>query len=74
MHDAHMHERGMLCTVDHPDLGRIVLPTSPIRYDEARPCALVPSSGLGAHNAEVYSTWLGLSPSELEALRADGVI
>jgi len=74
MHDAHMHERGMLCTVDHPDLGPIVLPTSPIRYDEARPRALIPSPGLGAHNAEVYGTWLGLSPTELEALRTDGVI
>ena len=74
MHDAHMHERGMLCTVDHPDLGPIVLPTSPIRYDEARPPALIPSPRLGAHNAEVYATWLGLSSPELEALRADGVI
>ena len=31
MHDPHMHGRGMLEWVDHPDLGRVVLPASPIR-------------------------------------------
>src|SRR5690606_36476961 len=29
VHDNHMHERGMLRYVDHPQLGRIVLPHSP---------------------------------------------
>jgi CoA:oxalate CoA-transferase len=74
MNDAHMHERGMLCTIDHPDLGKVVLPTSPLRYDEARPRPLIPSPGLGAHNAEIYGSWLGLGAPELQALRADGVI
>jgi len=74
MHDAHMHARGMLTQVRHPDLGSIVLPTSPIRYDQQRPAPLVPSPGLGAHNAEVYGGWLGLSAAALDELRAQGVI
>src|SRR6202166_967486 len=31
MHDKHMHERGMLEHVEHPELGDIVVPTSPLR-------------------------------------------
>jgi crotonobetainyl-CoA:carnitine CoA-transferase CaiB-like acyl-CoA transferase len=74
MHDAHMHARGMLRTTEHPDLGTVVLPASPIRYDEQLAPPLVPSPGLGAHNAEIYGGWLGLSDTELETLRAEGVI
>ncbi len=74
MNDEHMHARGMLMRVDHPDLGNVVLPTSPIRYDQRVPAPLAPSPGLGAHNAEVYEGWLGLSPTELDELHAQGVI
>ena len=74
MNDPHMHERGMLRTVDHPDLGTVILPSSPIRYDEQRGPELRPSPGLGAQNAEIYGGWLGLSAEELSALKADGVI
>jgi crotonobetainyl-CoA:carnitine CoA-transferase CaiB-like acyl-CoA transferase len=74
MHDPHMHARGMLALVEHPDLGRIVLPTSPIRYDHEVPPAPAPSPRLAAHNAEVYSAWLGLSETELEQLSTEGVI
>ena len=74
MHDPHMHARGMLRTVEHPDLGPIVLPASPIRYDELPVPQLNASPGLGAHNAEIYGGWLGLSEPELADLRRDGVI
>jgi formyl-CoA transferase len=29
---------------------------------------------LGAHNAEVYARWLGLSTDDLDALKKDGVV
>jgi crotonobetainyl-CoA:carnitine CoA-transferase CaiB-like acyl-CoA transferase len=74
MHDAHMHARGMLRTIEHPDLGTVVLPASPIRYDEQTAPPLVTSPGLGAHNSEIYGGWLELSAAELEALRSEGVI
>jgi CoA:oxalate CoA-transferase len=74
MHDAHMHARGMLRTVEHPDLGPVVLPASPIRYDEQPVSQLNASPGLGAHNAEIYGGWLGISEAELAELRRDGVI
>jgi CoA:oxalate CoA-transferase len=74
MHDPHMHARGMLRTLEHPDLGEVILQASPIRYDEQPVPQLNPSPGLGAHNAEIYGGWLGVSDSELDGLRRDGVI
>lgn len=72
--DPHMHARAMLRNVDHPDLGPIVLPASPIRYDEQPAPALRASPALGAHNAEIYGGWLDLSETERAALKDAGVI
>lgn len=74
MHDPHMHQRGMLETIDHPDLGRIVVPTSPLRFHGADKLATTPSPRVGQHNAEVYGGWLGLSAAEIGALEREGVI
>ncbi len=74
MHDPHMHGRGMLQTVDHPDLGSVVLPTTPLRLHETAVAEPTPSPRLGQHNAEVYGGWLGLSVAEIEGLKRDGVI
>jgi crotonobetainyl-CoA:carnitine CoA-transferase CaiB-like acyl-CoA transferase len=74
MHDPHMHGRGMLEWVEHPDLGRVVLPSSPIRLHETGVAAATPSPRLGQDNDEIYRGWLGLSEDEVAALRAEGVI
>jgi CoA:oxalate CoA-transferase len=74
MHDPHMHGRGMLEWVDHPDLGRVVLPTTPIRLHGTDIAPTLPSPRVGQHNQDIYCGWLGLSQSELDALREDGVI
>ena len=69
-----MHERGMLHRIDHPELGEVVLPGSPIRIHETSIPELVPSPSLGQHNDEIYGTWLGLSEEEIAGLRERGVI
>ncbi len=74
MRDPHMHQRGFLEQVDHPDFGEVTLPGMPLRLHGAGLVAPVPSVGLGAHNAEVFGGMLGLPPAEIEALRRDGVI
>jgi crotonobetainyl-CoA:carnitine CoA-transferase CaiB-like acyl-CoA transferase len=74
MHDPHMHARGMLEWVDHPDLGRVVLPTTPIRLHDTAVAATMPSPRLGQNNDDVYGGWLGLAADEIVALRAGGVI
>src|SRR6202048_3604114 len=54
MHDAHMHERGMLEWIDHDELGRLVVPNSPLRFHGADKVETTPSPKLGQHNAEIY--------------------
>ena len=72
--DEHMHARGMLEWIDHPEYGRIVVPTSPLRYHGADPVETAPSPRVGQHNAEVLSEWLDFSPADIGALREGGVI
>ncbi len=72
--DPHMHERGTLEWLDHPDFGRIVVPTTPLRVHGADKVETVPSPSIGQHNNDVYGDWLGLTADELEALKSDGVI
>lgn len=74
VHDPHMHERGMLRDVQHPLLGDLVLPASPMRYDGVAIDELRPSRELGADNAAVYQGWLGLGDQEFEELRQAGAM
>ena len=72
--DPHMLARRAIEWIDHPDLGKVPVPNSPIRYGGSEPLAIVPSRRLGQDNEAVYSDWLGLPKEELEQLRADGVV
>ena len=74
MHDAHMHERGFLDDIDHDEIGRITVPTSPLRFHGADRRKTTPSPKLGQHNDEIYGGWLGLSADEMSELKHDGVI
>jgi len=74
MHDPGMHERGFLAEIEHDEIGRITVPTSPLRFHGADPVPLMPSPKLGQHNAEIYGGWLGLSQDEIAALKSDAVI
>lgn len=74
MHDPHLHERGMLEWIDHPELGRIVVPSSPLRFHEASRVETTPSPRAGQHNEEIYGGWLGLSSDDLAKLREAGII
>jgi crotonobetainyl-CoA:carnitine CoA-transferase CaiB-like acyl-CoA transferase len=74
MNDPHMHARGMLERIVHPELGEIVVPTTPLRLHGADKVATIPSPTIGQHNDEIYGGWLGLSATELADLRQTGVI
>ncbi len=74
MNDPHMHQRGMLETIDHPELGSIVVPTSPLRYHGADKVKTTPSPSVGQDNDAVYGGWLGLSAVEIADLKQSGVI
>ncbi len=72
--DENMHSRGSLQWVDHPALGRVVLPHSPLVFEGSDRRPLQPSLPLGASNSDVYGDWLGYTQDELAALKAKGVI
>jgi CoA:oxalate CoA-transferase len=74
MEDRNMHARGSLQRIDHPELGRVVLPHSPLMFEGIERRAIEPSLPLGAGNDRIFGDWLGHSSAELAALRADGVI
>jgi crotonobetainyl-CoA:carnitine CoA-transferase CaiB-like acyl-CoA transferase len=48
MRDHHMHERRMLEWIEHDEIGRIVVPTTPLRIHGADPVDTVPSPKLGS--------------------------
>jgi formyl-CoA transferase len=73
-HDENMLARGSLQWVDHPTLGRVTLPHSPLRFESRDRVALEPSHGLGADNLAVYGDWLGRSSEELEIFTREGVV
>jgi CoA:oxalate CoA-transferase len=64
----------MLEWIEHDEIGRIVVPTTPLRIHGADPVETVPSPKLGQHNREIYGDWLGLSAAEIAALKQDNVI
>jgi formyl-CoA transferase len=74
VNDPHLHQRGMLQWIDHPELGRIVVQGSPIRFDGAPPLPHEPSERLGANNETVLTGWLGLSKTDVDRLAREGVI
>jgi formyl-CoA transferase len=74
VNDAHMHERGTLQWIDHPEYGRIVVQRSPMRYHGSDLPELRPSAALGEHNEEVYGELLGLDAERLETLEEEGVL
>lgn len=72
--DPHLHMRGMLQEIDHPEVGRVTVPHSPLRYGDHDPMPLVPSPQLGEHNEAIFCDWLGLDREELnELIRAEVV-
>ena len=73
VNDPHLHQRGMLQWIDHPELGRIVVQSSPMRYDGATPLPHEPSEKLGTSNDAVLSGWLGLSKDKVDQLAKAGV-
>ncbi len=66
--------REMFVKVDHPVLGETTEPGFPIKFSETEGDVSAPAPLLGQHNVEVYSSLLGLSEYEIEALRKEGVI
>ncbi len=74
MHDENMHARGSLQWIDHPVMGRVVLPNSPLIFEGTPRREIEPNVTLGASNEAVLGEWLGHSAKEVAGYKAGGVI
>jgi crotonobetainyl-CoA:carnitine CoA-transferase CaiB-like acyl-CoA transferase len=63
----------MIVNIDHPVRGEIAMPGCPVRLEDS-PADVAAAPLLGQHNGEVYGELLGLTESELQGLKADGVV
>lgn len=74
VNDPHLHARGALLWQEHPELGRIPVQSSPLRFAGTDQMPITPSRKLGADNNAIYGEWLGLSATDIAALTKEGVI
>ncbi|MCS7275909.1 MAG: CoA transferase [Dehalococcoidia bacterium] len=74
LRSEHLRARGFFVTVDHPVAGRYEYPGAPYRHSLTPWELRTPAPTLGQHNDEVFRGLLGLSSSEIESLKASGVI
>lgn len=72
--DPQVRHRGMIVEVDHPTAGRVPMQGLNIHFSDTPKSIRHAPPLLGQHNEEVYGSWLGLSPTEVAKLKAEGVI
>ena len=72
--DAHFAARQAICRVTDEDFGSVAVPCVVPRLSATPGEARSAGPAAGAHNAEVYGDWLGLSDAERAALERGGVI
>ncbi|MDP2948821.1 MAG: CaiB/BaiF CoA-transferase family protein [Chloroflexota bacterium] len=66
--------RQMLVEVEHPRIGSLKVPETPVKLSRTAGGIKGPPPALGQHTYEVLSTLLGLSAQELGELKAAGII
>jgi crotonobetainyl-CoA:carnitine CoA-transferase CaiB-like acyl-CoA transferase len=74
LRDPHLRARDFLVELNHPAVGRLVYPGSPFRLlgTPGKPGRLAPE--LGAHNEYVFGKLMGMSMTEIDELREEGVL
>jgi crotonobetainyl-CoA:carnitine CoA-transferase CaiB-like acyl-CoA transferase len=72
--DSHVRAREAIVRVKDEDFGTVAVPCVVPRLSATPGAARASGPAPGAHNAEVYGGWLGLSDAEQEALRRSGAI
>ncbi len=74
LHDPQLLQRGALAKLDHEHYGEVVLPSTPLRFEDAPPPAVELPRAAGADNATVYGELLGLKAAQVASLREAGAI
>jgi CoA:oxalate CoA-transferase len=70
--DPHLHGRGALQWIDHPQFGRLVVPTGALRLHGSPAAPYRPSPALGEESEAILAECAGLEPAGIQRLRAGG--
>jgi crotonobetainyl-CoA:carnitine CoA-transferase CaiB-like acyl-CoA transferase len=66
--------RGFFSEIEHPEIGRVKIPSAPYQFSETPWAVEHPAPLLGEHNEEVYCQRLGYSKQDLVKLGQTGII
>jgi CoA:oxalate CoA-transferase len=73
VNDPHIQERAMIVEVEHRRAGKLKVAGTPMKFSRT-PCKIEKACpDVGEHTVEVLSRMLGMSPSDIEKLGAEGV-
>jgi formyl-CoA transferase len=72
--DPHLHVRGSLQWIDHPEYGRIVVPTSPLRFVHEERVPYRASAALGEDTEAILEERLRLDSASIARLRENAVV
>ena len=71
--DEHVRANGLMLELEHPVVGRLRMPASPVRMSATPPATPTPPPALGADGPDVLRE-LGVSDEEIAQLLEDGVL
>jgi crotonobetainyl-CoA:carnitine CoA-transferase CaiB-like acyl-CoA transferase len=74
MADPYLHQRDTLREIDHPELGRLTIFTSPLCFNGNSDAPHSYAPRLGQDNDAFYAAEFGLIAAEIAALRERNVI
>ena len=72
--DPHLHARGSLQPLDHPLLGELMLPSTPLRFNDIDPPDVALPRGLGEDNYKVFEEFVGLCKADVDSLKSANAI
>ena len=72
--DPHLIARGALQKIEHPDLGPLMLLSTPLRFKDLEPPEVALPRAIGECNTSVYGELLGLSEDEVANLKTEEAI
>jgi formyl-CoA transferase len=73
LNDPSFEQRGIMQTVQHPEIGPYKMAAWPARFS-GRPPTVRPAPLLGQNNEDVLASWLDMGRDEIGTLKNDGII